>query len=375
MIITDNNHVTLKDNPDYFAVDVLEEVKPLSQNEITNIDLKGNETNSSTNNYLFKHNSFEGNDIKTNHKHQFQHSEGTELSTKLNKENLSKDTLQKPLEEKNNTLSSTLISSPINNIIIESSTNLDHSNNDTILNHEPKLDLVSPLKNDIAEEESKKVAKLNDCIVETNENNSLSDEKKNANNKTKNQHIVKNTDSSIKQETNASEDDQSIIEKNQDVKNLKNEEQLLETIQCTNILNPWSSIPCSIKNMEMKRHYTPPVINEPDPERENIFFNTREEFLHLCQTNHYQFDELRRAKNSTTMILYYLLNSLEIHFPLFCTLCQQRINSAFWQECHSCENFSICQSCSARNKHEHKLFYHESIKNNFTLKDFISTHF
>jgi hypothetical protein len=46
---------------------------------------------------------------------------------------------------------------------------------------------------------------------------------------------------------------------------------------------------------------------DPDQAVESPFFNTRQLFLNLCQGNHYQFDQLRRAKHSSMMILWYVV--------------------------------------------------------------------
>ena len=41
---------------------------------------------------------------------------------------------------------------------------------------------------------------------------------------------------------------------------------------------------------------------DPDPNIESEFFDTRQQFLNLCQGNHYQFDKLRRAKHTSMMV-------------------------------------------------------------------------
>jgi E1A/CREB-binding protein len=53
---------------------------------------------------------------------------------------------------------------------------------------------------------------------------------------------------------------------------------------------------------------------DPDPTMECEFFDTRQQFLSLCQGNHYQFDTLRRAKHSSMMVLYHLHNPGEPAF-------------------------------------------------------------
>lgn len=41
-----------------------------------------------------------------------------------------------------------------------------------------------------------------------------------------------------------------------------------------------------------------------DPMINSEIFETRQQFLHFCRTNHYQFDELRRAKHSSMMVRF-----------------------------------------------------------------------
>ena len=47
---------------------------------------------------------------------------------------------------------------------------------------------------------------------------------------------------------------------------------------------------------------------DADDLMESEFFDTRQNFLSLCQGNHYQYDTLRRAKHSSMMVLYHLHN-------------------------------------------------------------------
>jgi E1A/CREB-binding protein len=47
---------------------------------------------------------------------------------------------------------------------------------------------------------------------------------------------------------------------------------------------------------------------DPDDVIANEICDTRQSFLNVCQANHFQFDQLRRAKHSTTMLCYSLHN-------------------------------------------------------------------
>jgi ferredoxin len=52
----------------------------------------------------------------------------------------------------------------------------------------------------------------------------------------------------------------------------------------------------------------PDDTEDVDDIQECEHFDTRQSFLNLCQGNHYQFDQLRRAKHSSMMVLYHLHN-------------------------------------------------------------------
>lgn len=72
-------------------------------------------------------------------------------------------------------------------------------------------------------------------------------------------------------------------------------------------------------------------------------------FLHLCQTNHYQFDQLRRAKHSSMMVLYHLHNPDEELINKQCNNCEKEIEGERYN-CKTCgdEVFNLCKSCYER---------------------------
>ncbi len=88
---------------------------------------------------------------------------------------------------------------------------------------------------------------------------------------------------------------------------------------------------------------------EPDDNIECDFFANRIQFLSLCQGNHYQFDQLRRAKHSTMMVLYHLHNPMAPAFVHSCNICNQEIQKVRFS-CSVCKDFDMCIDCTKKNK-------------------------
>lgn len=84
---------------------------------------------------------------------------------------------------------------------------------------------------------------------------------------------------------------------------------------------------------------------EEDPQFESDMFENRLLFLNYCQSNNCQFDELRRAKHSTMMILYQLHNPSEPKFVQRCAGCACDIVTGNRFHCNICPNYDLCQSC------------------------------
>lgn len=84
---------------------------------------------------------------------------------------------------------------------------------------------------------------------------------------------------------------------------------------------------------------------EKDPIIESELFDSRQKFLNFCQLNHFQFDDLRRAKHSTTMILFHLHNPTAPKFLQQCGACYREITNGKRYHCGNCPNFNLCQDC------------------------------
>jgi E1A/CREB-binding protein len=85
--------------------------------------------------------------------------------------------------------------------------------------------------------------------------------------------------------------------------------------------------------------------SDEDPTVENEIFESRQQLLNYCQTNNCQFDELRRAKHSTIMLLYQLHNPMAPRFLQQCGACYRDITHGTRHHCKMCANFDMCEDC------------------------------
>jgi len=94
------------------------------------------------------------------------------------------------------------------------------------------------------------------------------------------------------------------------------------------------------------RGRTVKVIDDDNDDLDCEFFNNRQSFLNLCRGNHYQFDELRRAKHSSMMVLWHLHNRGAPKFVQQCAACNREILSGTRHHCSTCTpDFDLCDDC------------------------------
>ena len=84
---------------------------------------------------------------------------------------------------------------------------------------------------------------------------------------------------------------------------------------------------------------------DEDPSVESELFESRQQFLNYCQTTHCQFDELRRAKHATVMVLFLLHNPMAPKFLQQCGACYRDITHGMRYHCNQCSNFDLCDEC------------------------------
>jgi len=103
-----------------------------------------------------------------------------------------------------------------------------------------------------------------------------------------------------------------------------------------------------------------PATADPNPDVACEFFDTRQQFLSLCQGNHYQFDTLRRAKHSSMMVLYHLHNPDAPAFACTCNACGREIEAGAGFRCTVCSDFDMCATCRLNPavRHPHPLAAH-----------------
>jgi hypothetical protein len=73
--------------------------------------------------------------------------------------------------------------------------------------------------------------------------------------------------------------------------------------------------------------------------------DSRQQLLNYCIKGANQFDQVRRAKSTTMMILYQLHNPDAAKFLSLCGACYQEINHGTRHHCRDCADFDLCQSC------------------------------
>jgi E1A/CREB-binding protein len=87
------------------------------------------------------------------------------------------------------------------------------------------------------------------------------------------------------------------------------------------------------------------VIDDDAEDLDCEFLNNRQAFLNLCRGNHYQFDEVRRAKHTSMMILWHLHNRDAPKFVQQCVACNREILSGKRYHCNTCSDYDLCQEC------------------------------
>jgi len=95
--------------------------------------------------------------------------------------------------------------------------------------------------------------------------------------------------------------------------------------------------------------WTPVPISKDDTEdvddiQESEHFDTRQSCLNLCQGNHYQFDQLRRVKHTSMMVLYHLHNPDVPKFMPNCSYCRYDILAGLKHRCETCD-LDFCNNC------------------------------
>ena len=73
--------------------------------------------------------------------------------------------------------------------------------------------------------------------------------------------------------------------------------------------------------------------------------NSRQQFLNLCQGNHYQNNTLRNAKHTSMMTLWHLHNREAPKFVQQCAICSKEILLGYRYHCNVCQDFDVCQDC------------------------------
>lgn len=131
--------------------------------------------------------------------------------------------------------------------------------------------------------------------------------------------------------------------------------EILEPGKNARLPNSYGPPPCPLNEFRIEVAMIRPKTVCNDPAMESPVFNVRDDFLDLCRGNHYQFDDLRRAKHSTAMILFFLHNPESETFMHHCNNCQQDIQGVRYTCASGCADFDLCPSCNDKISHPHPL--------------------
>jgi len=121
----------------------------------------------------------------------------------------------------------------------------------------------------------------------------------------------------------------------------------------------WNSKIHTLTCIEVTKSKEPAPILDPDEPMDSPILNTRLALLGVCQGNRYQFDQRRRAKHSTMMLLYHLHNPTVPLYLYTCNECQSDILSGFRWHCPICPDFDLCHECKRGVVHQHQLECHK----------------
>lgn len=87
------------------------------------------------------------------------------------------------------------------------------------------------------------------------------------------------------------------------------------------------------------------IIDDDAEELECEILETRQAFLNLCRKNHYQFDQPRRAKSTSMMVLWHLHNPDAAKIVQMCFACGKDILNGVRYNCATCNDFDLCADC------------------------------
>ena len=94
---------------------------------------------------------------------------------------------------------------------------------------------------------------------------------------------------------------------------------------------------------------------DSDEKMDCPILNSRLALLGVCQGNRYQFDQKRRAKHSSMMLLYHLHNPKVPLYVHTCNECQKDILGDCRYNCKTCPDFDLCARCYRDVHHIHAL--------------------